>query len=269
MPALADLPLGAGDLPAVVVDVEVVPSEALASAVLSGGIAPERPGDGDLVITCGLFQVGQGGVAAVDQVLGGQQAAAVQAGVDAGQDLAVVHSGRGGGHVRDHVRAVGSTRLGQMSGEPLPADEVPVAGIAGRRVIWGDDRPGRGRQPGPVFRLGGAPEQVSRNAAVVVLHHDLTQGLDARAGHAVCSVLIEVFQEPDGVVAGGEDPGLGLGGVFAQAGRTAITAPPFLVDQQVRDGAGDFLQRDTDRLGDQLQPGQVADRGQGSSQSRV
>lgn len=73
MPALADLPLGAGDLLAVVVDVEVVAGEAFTPTVLPGGVAPERPGDGDLVVMCGLCKVGQGGVAAVDQVLGGQQ----------------------------------------------------------------------------------------------------------------------------------------------------------------------------------------------------
>jgi hypothetical protein len=75
VPARADLALGAGDLLAVVVDVEVVPGEALVPPVLTGGVAPEGPGDGDLVFTCGLFQVGQGGVAGVDQVLGGQQPA--------------------------------------------------------------------------------------------------------------------------------------------------------------------------------------------------
>ncbi|MFD9543895.1 hypothetical protein [Streptomyces sp. NPDC060022] len=90
MPALADLALGAGDLLAVVVDVEVVPGEALASAVLAGGVAWQWSGDGDLVFSGGLFQVGQGGVAAVDEVLGGQQAATGQARVNAGQDLAVV-----------------------------------------------------------------------------------------------------------------------------------------------------------------------------------
>ncbi|MEU2874691.1 hypothetical protein ABZ769_36860 [Streptomyces olivoreticuli] len=57
MPALADLALGAGDLPTVVVDVEVVPGEALVPAVLPGGVAPEWSGDGDLVFTGGLFQV--------------------------------------------------------------------------------------------------------------------------------------------------------------------------------------------------------------------
>lgn len=119
MPALADLPLGAGDLSAVVVDMEVVAGEAFTPAVLPGGVAPERPGEGDLVVMCGLCKVGQGGVAAVDQVFGGQQPAPRQTGVDAGQDLTVVGGGRGGGHVRDHVGAVGSTGLRQMGGERL------------------------------------------------------------------------------------------------------------------------------------------------------
>ncbi|GAA1149790.1 hypothetical protein GCM10009579_82970 [Streptomyces javensis] len=96
MPALADLSLGAGDPPAVVVDVEVVPGEALVLAVLTGGVAPQRPGDGDLVFTGGLVQVGQGGVAGIDQVLCGRQSATRQACVDAGQDLTVVGGGRGG-----------------------------------------------------------------------------------------------------------------------------------------------------------------------------
>ncbi|GAA4781702.1 hypothetical protein GCM10023220_00140 [Streptomyces ziwulingensis] len=139
MPAGAGLSLGAGDLLAVVVDVEVVPGEALVPTVLAGGVAVQRPGDGDLVVTGGLFQVAQGGVASVDQVLGGQQSATGQAGVDAGQDLAVVGGGRGGGHVRDHVGAVGSTGLGQVSGEPLPvpdgvklSTQIGCAGFGGR-----------------------------------------------------------------------------------------------------------------------------------------
>ncbi|MFD8810694.1 hypothetical protein ACFV23_04165 [Streptomyces sp. NPDC059627] len=112
VPARADLALGTGDLLFVVVDVEVVPGEALVLAVLAGGVALQGSGDGDLVFTGGLFQVGQGGVAGVDQVLGGQQPAAGEAGVDAGQDLAVVGGGRGGGDIRDHVGAVGSAGLG-------------------------------------------------------------------------------------------------------------------------------------------------------------
>lgn len=94
MPAGADLALGTGDLPTVVVDVEVVPGEALVLAVLAGGVALQRPGDGDRVFTGGLLQAGQGGVAGVDQVLGGQQPATCETGMNAGQDLTVVRGGR-------------------------------------------------------------------------------------------------------------------------------------------------------------------------------
>ncbi|ELS50282.1 putative Transposase [Streptomyces viridochromogenes Tue57] len=52
---------------------EVVPAEALASAVLPRGVSWQWSGDGDLVLPGGLLQVDQGGVAAVDQVLGGQR----------------------------------------------------------------------------------------------------------------------------------------------------------------------------------------------------
>jgi hypothetical protein len=72
VPACADLALGAGDLAAVEVDVEVVPGEAFVLAVLAGGVAAQWPGDGNLVLTCGLFQVGQRGVAGIDEVLSGQ-----------------------------------------------------------------------------------------------------------------------------------------------------------------------------------------------------
>jgi hypothetical protein len=49
MPALADLSLGAGDLLAIEVDVEVVSVEAFVAAVLAGGVAWQWSGDGDLV----------------------------------------------------------------------------------------------------------------------------------------------------------------------------------------------------------------------------
>lgn len=83
------------------------------------GVGRQRSGDGDPVVPGGLFQVDKGGVAAVDQVLGGQQATAPQTCVDAGQDLAVVRGGRCGRHVRDHVGAVERVSLGQVSREPL------------------------------------------------------------------------------------------------------------------------------------------------------
>lgn len=85
MPALADLALGAGDFLAVVVDAEVVAGAAFLGAVLAGGVARQRPGEGDLVLAPGPFHVDQGGVAAVHQVLGGGQAPVLQPGVDAGQ----------------------------------------------------------------------------------------------------------------------------------------------------------------------------------------
>ncbi|GAA1932691.1 hypothetical protein GCM10009753_77940 [Streptantibioticus ferralitis] len=103
MPSLADLALGAGHLPAVEVDVGVVPAGVFILAVLTGGVARQRPGDRDLVFPGGLFQVDRGGVAAVDEVLGGQQTAELETGVDTGKGLGVVCGGRGGGHVRDYV----------------------------------------------------------------------------------------------------------------------------------------------------------------------
>ena len=80
MPAPADLPLGAGDLLAIEVDVEVVPVEPFVAAVLAGGVTRQRSGDGDLVFPGGVFQVDQGGVATVDQVLGGQQSTTLPGG---------------------------------------------------------------------------------------------------------------------------------------------------------------------------------------------
>lgn len=74
-----------------------------------------------------------------------------------------------------------------------------------------------------------------------------------------------MLQQPDGVVAGGVDPGLGPGGVLAQPDRTAVAAPPVLVDQtdqQMPGGAGHFFERGPHRLDDQLQSSQVAHRGQ-------
>jgi hypothetical protein len=74
-----------------------------------------------------------------------------------------------------------------------------------------------------------------------------------------------MLEQSAGVLAGSEDPGLGPGGVPAQAHRTAVAAPPFLIDQidkRVWGGAGEFFQRGAHSLGDQLEPGQVAHGGQ-------
>ncbi|MCX4098374.1 hypothetical protein LBW94_039165 [Nocardia sp. alder85J] len=94
MPSVADLALRAGHLPAVEVEAKVVAAEAFVLAVLAGGVARQRPADGDLVFAGCLRDVEQGGTAAVDQVLGGKQRATLQAGVDSGEGLGIVGGGR-------------------------------------------------------------------------------------------------------------------------------------------------------------------------------
>ncbi|GGZ19612.1 hypothetical protein GCM10010327_58390 [Streptomyces nitrosporeus] len=89
--------------------------------------------------------------------------------------------------------------------------------------------------------------------------------MDAGTGRAVRSVPVEMFQKPGSVVSGGQDPGRGLGGVLAQVDRPAVTQSPVLVHEpveQVRGHTGDFFECGADRLGDQLQAGQVTHRGQ-------
>src|SRR6476469_10134483 len=99
MPAFADLPLGTSHLLAIEVDAEVVSVEAFVAAVLASGVARQRPGDGDLMFPGSVFQVDQGGVTTVDEMLGGQQTTALQTGVNAGQSLGIAGRGRGGGHI--------------------------------------------------------------------------------------------------------------------------------------------------------------------------
>jgi len=75
----------------------------------------------------------------------------------------------------------------------------------------------------------------------------------------------QVLEKPAGVRPGLVDPGPGPGGVLAQADRAAVAAAPVVIDQafqRVAGGAGEFLQGGAHRLGDQLQPGQVAHRRQ-------
>jgi hypothetical protein len=106
VPSLADLALRAGYLLAVVVDAEVVAGVALLVAVLAGAVAGQRPGEGDPVLAPGPLHVDQGGVAAVRQVLAGEQAPALQPGVDPGQGLPVV---AGGGMVATSVMTLGAS----------------------------------------------------------------------------------------------------------------------------------------------------------------
>jgi hypothetical protein len=116
---------GAGGLLAVEVGVEVVVVEAFVAAVLVGGVTRQRSADGDPVFSLSVSQADQAGAAAVGQVLGGQQAAASRAGVDAGQGLGIVGGGRGSGHVRDHIHAAGGAGLGRMGENPFPRALCP------------------------------------------------------------------------------------------------------------------------------------------------
>lgn len=59
------------------------------------------------------------GVATVEQVLGGQQLAAPQPGVDAGRGLGVVGGGRSGGHIRDHVGPISGADLSECVTNPF------------------------------------------------------------------------------------------------------------------------------------------------------
>src|SRR5204862_7892503 len=75
----------------------------------------------------------------------------------------------------------------------------------------------------------------------------------------------QVLQQQPGVRPCLVDPGPGPGGVLAEADRAAVTAAPVVTGQalqRVAGGAGELLQGGTDRLGDQLQPGQVPHGGQ-------
>jgi hypothetical protein len=94
---------------------------AFACGGVAGWVARQRSGEGDLVLAGGVFQVDQTGVATVDEVLGGQQATTLETGMDAGQGLRIAHGGGSGGHVRDHVGALGRAGLGEMSEESRPA----------------------------------------------------------------------------------------------------------------------------------------------------
>jgi hypothetical protein len=59
MPPVADLALGAGDCPAVVVDAELVAGVALLDSVLAGAVVGQRPGEAHPVLAPGPLPVHQ------------------------------------------------------------------------------------------------------------------------------------------------------------------------------------------------------------------
>src|SRR5690348_358240 len=113
-----------GDLLAVVVDAEVVAGVALLVAVLAGAVAGQPPDHNDLVLAAGPLHVDQGGVAAVDEVLAGEQAPVLQPGVDPGQGLPVVAGGRHGGDVGDDIGGVFGAGLGDVGEVAGPAGDL-------------------------------------------------------------------------------------------------------------------------------------------------
>src|SRR5216684_2033254 len=131
VPAPADLALRAGDFLAVVVDAEVVAGVALLDAVLAGAVTRQRPGEGDLVLAPGPLHVDQGSVAAIDQVLGGEQAPARQPAVDTGPGQRAGAGGRHGGDIGDDVGAVIGAGLGHVGEVSGPPGDLAPAGVAG------------------------------------------------------------------------------------------------------------------------------------------
>ena len=95
---------------------------------------------------------------------------------------------------------------------------------------------------------------------MVVLDQDLPKDLHPGAAQQVRVAGGQVLQQPPGVRPGVAHPGLGPGGVLAQADRPAVAAAPVVIDQAVQrlpGGAGDLFQGCPHRLGDQFQAGQV------------
>lgn len=81
----AGLAVGTGDRAPVEVDGEVVSGEAGLFFVLPGAAGLDRSDEVDLVVSCGAVEQGDGDVAAVDQVLPGQQPTVAEPVVDAGR----------------------------------------------------------------------------------------------------------------------------------------------------------------------------------------
>jgi hypothetical protein len=210
MPPLADLALGTGDFPAVVAGAEGVAGVALLDAVLAGAVAGQRPGEGDPVLAPGPLHVHHKGVAAVGQVLAGEQAPALQPGVDPGQGLPVVAGGGHGGDVGDDVGPVVGAGLGHVGEVSRPAGDLAPAGVAGGQVVGGHDAGGGRRQAGVGLIV--APAQAPGAVPVVVLNQDLPQGLRPGAEQQARVAGGQVLEKSAGIRPGIFDRGLWPGG---------------------------------------------------------
>jgi hypothetical protein len=145
--------------------------------------------------------------------------------------------------------------VGEVAGPP---GDLAPAGVEGGRVVGRDDAGGRRRQAAVALVV--APAQAAGGIPVVVLDQDLPQGLHPGAEQQARVAGGQVLQQPAGVRPGVVHPGLGPGGVLAQADRPPVAAAPLVGDQafqRVPGGAGDLFQGCPHRLGDQFQAGQV------------
>ena len=145
----------------------------------------------------GPLHAGQGGVAAVRQVLAGEQAPPLQPSVDAGHGCGVRAGGGHGCDVGDDVRAVFGAGLGDVGEVAGPAGNLAPACVAGGRVAGRDDAGGRRRQAGVALVV--APAQAAGRVPVVVLGQDLPQGLPPGAAQQARKAGGQVLQQPAGV----------------------------------------------------------------------
>jgi len=196
------------------------------------------------VLAPGPLHVHQGGVAAVHQVLAGEQAPALQPGVDPGQGLPVVAGGGHGGDVGDDVGPVFGAVSVTWARYPVQRVDLAPAGVAGGQVVGGHDADGRRRQAGVGLII--APAQAPGGVPVVVLNQDLPQGLHPGAEQQARVAGGQVLEKPAGIRPGIVDPGLRPGRVLAEADRAAVAAAPVVIDQafqRVAGSAGEFPPR--------------------------
>ena len=149
--------------------------------------------------------------------------------MDAGHGCGVGAGGRHGGNVGDDVRAVIGAGLGNVGEVSGPPGDLAPAGVAGGQVVGRDDAGGGGWQAAVAVIV--APAQAAGGILVVILDHDLPQGLHLGAVQQVRVAGGQVLDQPAGVRPRLIDPGLRLGGVLAQPDRPAIAAASVVVNQ--------------------------------------
>ncbi|MEV4018209.1 hypothetical protein AB0J35_47705 [Nonomuraea angiospora] len=133
-PGGVDLSLRAGDLPTLPVNGEGGAVVAAAGAGLHGVVAPQRRDQRHLVQLTGLDDQFGGGVAGIQVMLGGQQAAPGQVLVNDLGHRRVGHGGVGGGHFRDQIRR-SRAGTGAGVGEDVVGVGAAVAGFGDVHLV--------------------------------------------------------------------------------------------------------------------------------------